>query len=269
MAFHPDWVNLDSSVSVPGVIKHDLRRGLPFPDASFDVAYGSHVLEHLEPGAAAQLLRECHRVLKPGGIARIVVPDLEAIARLYLEALGAAAAGEEQAEFRYDWAILEMYDQGVRTASGGRMAACLGRKLSEREARFVESRIGREAMQQAAPAPSSRSVPARSALRRLRSAARELRTQAAAACARLFLGADGATALREGLFRRGGEVHQHMYDHYSLQRAMGQAGFMQMRRCSEGASDIPEFARFGLEVREGQARKPDSLYLEGRKPHPA
>lgn len=265
MAFHPDWVNLDSSVSAPGVIRHDLRRGLPFPDASFDAAYGSHVLEHLQPEAAARLLRECHRVLKPGGIARIVVPDLEAIARLYLENLEAAAAGEEQAEFRYDWALLEMYDQSVRTASGGRMAARLGRKLSEREARFVESRIGREAMQQAAPS----SVSPRTVLRRLRSAALEMRTRAAAACARLFLGAEGPAALREGLFRRGGEVHQHMYDQYSLQRAMAGAGFAQLRRCSEGASDIPEFARFGLEVRDGKARKPDSLYLEGRKPRAA
>lgn len=268
-AVHQDWVNLDSSADLPGVIRHDLRRRLPFPDESFDAVYGSHVLEHLEPDAAAQLLGECHRVLRPGGIARIVVPDLEAIARLYLETLEAAAAGEELAEFRYDWAILEMFDQGVRTVSGGRMAACLGRNLSEREARFVQSRIGREAMQQALPALASRAVSPRTVMRRLRSAALEMRTRAAAACARLFLGAEGSAALREGLFRRGGEVHQHMYDHYSLLRAMGRAGFAQMRRCSEGASGIPEFARFGLEVRDGQARKPDSLYLEGRKPRTA
>jgi predicted SAM-dependent methyltransferase len=265
-AFHPDWVNLDSSDSIPGVIKHDLRRGLPFPDASFDAAYGSHVLEHLELEAAERLLRECLRVLKPDGIARIVVPDLEAIARQYLESLAAAIAREEHAEFRYDWSILEMYDQSVRTVTGGRMASCLRGKLGEDEERFVEGRIGREAMQQAAPALSPRSISSRSVLRRLRSAVLETRTRAAAACARLFLGAEGAAALREGLFRRGGEVHQHMYDHYSLQRAMTRAGFVRLRRCSEGESEIPEFARFGLEVRDGRARKPDSLYLEGRKP---
>ena len=29
------------------VIAHDLRRGIPFADESFDVVYHSHVLEHL------------------------------------------------------------------------------------------------------------------------------------------------------------------------------------------------------------------------------
>ena len=56
-ALHPEWINLDSSAVAPGVIAYDLRHGLPFPPDSFDAAYGSHVLEHLEPDAAARLLR--------------------------------------------------------------------------------------------------------------------------------------------------------------------------------------------------------------------
>lgn len=262
-AVHPDWVNLDSSTDLPGVIRHDLRRGLPFPDESFDAVYGSHVLEHLEPDAAMQLLRECHRVLRPGGIVRIVVPDLEAIARRYLETMTAAAGGDVHAAFRYDWAMLELYDQSVRTVSGGRMAAFLRRKLDAREARFVESRIGAEAMQMSDGASKVRGT---SLLRRrIRSAALALRAGAARACAWVFLGSAGPAALREGLFRRSGEVHQHMYDSYSLKRAMELAGFAEMQACSAGSSGIPDFARYGLEVRDGQPRKPDSLYLEGRR----
>lgn len=263
MAFHPGWVNLDSSAEFPGVIRHDLRRGLPFADESFDAVYGSHVLEHLDPAAGARLLRECHRVLKPAGIARIVVPDLEAIARLYLESLAQAAAGDVHAAFRYDWAMLELYDQSVRTVSGGRMAALLRRKLDAREARFVEGRIGAEAMQMS---DGTSLVRGTSLLRRrIRSAALALRAGAARACTWLFLGSAGPAALREGLFRRGGEVHQHMYDSYSLKRAMELAGFAEMQACSAGSSGIPDFARYELEVRDGQPRKPDSLYLEGRK----
>jgi predicted SAM-dependent methyltransferase len=261
-AVHPDWVNLDSSTDLPGVIRHDLRRGLPFPDESFDAVYGSHVLEHLQPDAAARLLRECHRVLRSGGIVRIVVPDLEAIARLYLESM-AAAAGDVHAAFRYDWAMLELYDQSVRTVSGGRMAAFLRRKLDAREARFVEGRIGAEAMQMSHGASPVRGTSL--LLRRIRSAALALRAGAARACAWLFLGSAGPAALREGLFRRSGEVHQQMYDSYSLKRAMELAGFVEMQACSAGSSGIPDFARYELEVRDGQPRKPDSLYLEGRR----
>ncbi|MGH8678073.1 MAG: class I SAM-dependent methyltransferase, partial [Burkholderiales bacterium] len=104
--FHPAWVNLDSSPVSPQVIRHDLREPFPFPANSFDGVYGSHVLEHLEPDAAIRLLKECHRVLKPGGIVRVVVPDLEVIARLYLESLEGAAAGDPNSEMRYDWAML-------------------------------------------------------------------------------------------------------------------------------------------------------------------
>lgn len=56
-----------------------------------------------------------------------------------------------------------------------------------------------------------------------------------------------------------------MYDRYSLKRAMELAGFAEMQACSAGSSGIPDFARYELEVRDGRPRKPDSLYLEGRR----
>lgn len=263
--FHPDWVNLDSSPAIPGVIRHDLRRVLPLTDGSFDAVYASHVLEHLEPDAGARLLRECHRVLRPEGTVRIVVPDLEAIARLYLESLAEAAKGDVQAAFRYDWAILELYDQSVRTVSGGAMALVLGAQLDEQAASFVEARIGHEAMQVAQEgSPVHRSRPGRWR-RHLGAAVRALRARVAGGCAWVFLGREGATALREGLFRRSGEVHQYMYDGFSLGRALERAGFRQVCRRDAGESAIPEFTRFGLEVRDGKPRKPDSLYVEARK----
>lgn len=67
----------------PNIYIHDLRRPLPWPDGSTDVVYSSHSLEHLELAHGRQLLRECHRILGPGGILRIVVPDLEHFVDLY------------------------------------------------------------------------------------------------------------------------------------------------------------------------------------------
>jgi SAM-dependent methyltransferase len=63
----------------------DLNKGIPHPDESVDAIYSSHFLEHLWPEQAEFIVQECHRVLKPGGTLRLVVPDLELIARKYLE----------------------------------------------------------------------------------------------------------------------------------------------------------------------------------------
>jgi SAM-dependent methyltransferase len=61
----------------------DLTQPLPYPDAAFEAAFGSHVLEHLTPGEAESVLRELHRVLRPGGIVRIAVPDLDRVIAEY------------------------------------------------------------------------------------------------------------------------------------------------------------------------------------------
>ena len=254
--FHPEWVNLDAAPATPQVMAHDLRRPFPYPEGSFDGVYGSHVLEHLDLPAAAALLRECQRILKPAGVIRLVVPDLEAIVRLYLQYLERALAGDRQAEERYDWMMLELYDQAVRTSSGGRMGACLGGALSREQAEFIAHRIGAEA---SLPAGAPRRIG-------LRRAFGALRRRAAGLGALLFLGAEGSAALREGLFRRSGEVHQWMYDRFSMQRALQQAGFVDARVCGADQSGIPGFAGYGLETVDGRPRKPDSLYVEARKP---
>jgi predicted SAM-dependent methyltransferase len=57
-------------------VHHDAVHGLPFKDKSVDYIYSSHFVEHLFLSDTRRLLRECCRVFKPGGIIRIVVPDL-------------------------------------------------------------------------------------------------------------------------------------------------------------------------------------------------
>jgi len=63
---------------------HDLTRPLPFKENSVSVIYGAHVLEHLYLVDAQRLLGECLRVLWPGGVIRLVVPDLRSIVTTYL-----------------------------------------------------------------------------------------------------------------------------------------------------------------------------------------
>lgn len=64
---------------------HDLTKAFPWASGSVDAVYSSHTLEHLSREDGRRFLRECHRVLKPGGLIRIIVPDLRQAVTEYLE----------------------------------------------------------------------------------------------------------------------------------------------------------------------------------------
>ena len=58
---------------------------LPYDSSSIDVIYSSHMMEHLQRDDAKTFIKECFRVLKPGGILRLSLPDLKIIADNYLK----------------------------------------------------------------------------------------------------------------------------------------------------------------------------------------
>jgi predicted SAM-dependent methyltransferase len=64
-------------------IHHELSHSVPLKDGTADHIYSSHFLEHLFKQDAERLLKDCHRVLKPGGILRVCVPDLAYAVSLY------------------------------------------------------------------------------------------------------------------------------------------------------------------------------------------
>ncbi len=59
------------------IAHHNLIYGIPFKNNSVQNIFSSHFLEHLTEKQAIGLLKECERVLKSGGIIRIVVPSLD------------------------------------------------------------------------------------------------------------------------------------------------------------------------------------------------
>ncbi len=100
------FVNVDDNVFQKLDLWLDLRNRFPFIRDKVSTIYCSHVLEHFYPDELQHVLRECYRVLKPGGGIRIVVPDLELAIKKYLE-----------------W-DLEWFTNNPR------QYACLGRKFS-------------------------------------------------------------------------------------------------------------------------------------------
>lgn len=80
------FVNLDYEWQ-PGVdICWDLNNPLPIGDGALRGVFTEHCLEHLAPETAKATLREIRRVLAPGAVARIVLPDAGLFARLYAKA---------------------------------------------------------------------------------------------------------------------------------------------------------------------------------------
>lgn len=67
------------------IVRIDLTKRLPVEDGSVDAVYSSHFFEHIYISEAETILRECHRVLRPGGVLRLALPDGEAWARELLE----------------------------------------------------------------------------------------------------------------------------------------------------------------------------------------
>lgn len=100
------------------IMVHDLAKGIPFESGSVDVVYHSHLLEHLDREVARGFLLEVKRVLMPGGIHRIVVPDLERACREYLADIARydADADEASGHEAYVSALLE---QSVRREAFG------------------------------------------------------------------------------------------------------------------------------------------------------
>lgn len=261
--FHPDWVNLDIVPVHPSVRRWDARGPLPFEAGTVDAVYSSHVLEHLTPDDARLLLRDIKRVLKPGGVVRLVLPDLEEQARTYLAAIDRLDAGVDAARADHAWMVMEIVDQLVRHESGGELLKHLA-KGSVENAEFVIGRMGLEGEYLLGRRPASVEYEApRPALSRI---LLRLREEVLLVVARLLLGKDGHGAVREGLFRHKGQVHRWMYDRISLGAVMTSVGFQSLRCCDPQSSGIADFGRFELDVCGGQVRKPGSLFMEGAKP---
>jgi len=106
----------------------DATRPLPFPDATFDFIFSEHQIEHVSEPDARQIVRECFRILRPGGRIRIATPDLATFARLYLEPLGA----RERAYV--DW-VMERFLPQVQ--SGNRLCYVLNQILNAHGHCFV------------------------------------------------------------------------------------------------------------------------------------
>jgi hypothetical protein len=174
----------------------------------------------------------------------VVVPDLETIAKLYLESLDKAESGDGSASNRHEWMLLELLDQMVRETSGGEMGRYF--QLNPMPAEdFVITRLGNQVLEvirplRANPALRNRPVPP---------SPRPI------------------DAMEAARFRQSGEIHKWMYDRRSLGKLLAESGLERVEVKKAWESSIPEFGTYLLDrMPDGSTRKPDSLFMESFKP---
>jgi len=279
------WLNVDFAVRHPGVLAIDLRKKLPFGENSFDLVYHSHVLEHFTCAEAKRLLDECYRVLKPGGIIRIVVPDLENIVREYLHILDEIRSGVADARSKYDWIMLELYDQVVRQTPGGMMLQYLQQPeipahdyVLQRGGKEIQELIQRARTASNVPRPAGQKFNSswqrlkyhlfwrpKQWIRRLPAQLGRLPSEIKEKLLALLL-AQEYELLTISRFRNSGEVHQWMYDSYSLGALLAAVGFTEICVQTPTKSYLDDWPGFHLDTEpDGRIYKPNSLYMEAKK----
>jgi hypothetical protein len=168
------------------------------------VVYHSHFLEHIDREFVPGVLKACHDALKPGGVLRVVVPDLELLTRAYLDAVADLRAQPSRSMEAHEFAVSELFDQMVRTT----------------------------------PAGTAQQRPLARTLERL------IRGNAADT----------------------GELHRWMYDEFSLNRLLLDAGFRTTARHSATSSGVAGWPSFNLDTNaDGSVYKPESIFVEATK----
>ena len=83
----PGWVNVDLAPHSSEVIRMDATKRFPYLNDTFSHVFSEHMIEHVDLDGARNMIRECYRVLRPGGRIRIVTPDRDFLTGLTMRPL--------------------------------------------------------------------------------------------------------------------------------------------------------------------------------------
>lgn len=235
--YHPDWINLDLHPS-KNVKYHNIKKRLPFKANSVDVIYHSHVLEHFTKEEGECFITDCYRILKNGGIMRVVVPDLESICREYLINLENGYENNDTiAISHYQWNKIEMFDQCIRQKPGGEMVDSTRKgKVNED---YILKRCGEELVVLFGKKDS-----------KFKKAARNIYYS--------LFSINPQTS---------GEAHKWMYDKLDLSLLLSSVGFTDFKIMRYNQSKITNWEKYKLDTSKSGdfARKPDSLFVEVKR----
>lgn len=256
-----EWTNIDF-FSKSNVDFCDIRKPLPYSNDVFDAVYNSHVLEHLAKDKGENLISEIFRILKNGGICRIVVPDIEKICIEYLERLKKCMSRPTEKNIKnYNWIELMLIDQMVREKPGGLMLTTL--KKGDFDMKYVKLWTGDEFSSYCNDL-SSNIVKKQSFIGGIKK--KLLLKKPKDLVLYLF------NKIRLSTFhsnpQKTGEAHKWMYNRLSLKLLLEKYNFINFSVNSFEESKIEYWERYNFDksIYGNFPRKPESIYIECRKP---
>lgn len=255
-----EWINFDYVSSSPAVRKANLLGHLPLKTGSASLVYSSHFLEHIPYSEVPGFIAECYRILQPGGVLRLVLPDFENLCRAYLE-------NRENGKHREaDFIILEIVDQCVRRDSGGelgRFYQTLRGSGTDEDAmiKFVKERTGEDIQ-------ASRQSHSYAHLS-VGTLARKIQNRVEQIWIRLVLHLLPRSFREQNVSLASvGELHHWLWDYDQLHNILNDAGFVAIERRDAQTSSFPNFPFIPLDLDAGgRPRKgAESMYIEATKP---
>jgi len=275
--FLKEWTNVMFCViptpTIQGVYSRDIAKPLEFPDATFDAVNTYHVFEHLTPQEGRNFTAEIFRVLKPGGIFRISVPDLEHICRQYLNYLERSLQDPSIQNIQiYQWTVMEMVDQAVREKSGGLMLETIASGQYDKE--YINQRysdVFKPFLESLHRSDEKEEQPLiqRNFIQRICSLtpgklSRGVLHRGKKLCRRISSGKkeDKVFSPRETK-----EAVRWMYDRLSLRLLVEKAGFVKYAQMTYKDSSIPNWGRYNFDKsNHGDYAIDPSVYVECVKP---
>ena len=233
LTYFKEWTNIDLFKN-ECVDYYDIP--LPYPANSFNAVYSSHILEHFVPDEGRKIISEIYRVLKKGGMCRVVVPDLEKICLEYLKCLDRCVFKPSKNNIqKYNWIKLILIDQMVREKPGGLMLDIL--QSGNIDLEYVKYTCGDQ-------------------LYRGHQVYNFLKNRIP----------KGELASKKDP-KKSGEIHKWMYDRVSLKILMKECGFVDFSLKSFDKSEIKYWGKYNLDksIYGDYPRRPFSIYAECKK----
>jgi SAM-dependent methyltransferase len=256
-----EWLNFDYVSSSPAVRKANLLDRLPLEENSVSLVYSSHFLEHIPYSDVPNFLAECYRILQPGGVLRLVLPDFENLCRAYLEC-------REQGEHKEaNFIILEIVDQCVRRDSGGELGrfyqVLRGSPTDEDSMiEFVKQRTGEDILASGTEMHSLSKIGVKTLVRKVQNRVERMWIRLVINLLPRSFRAQNVSLASVG------ELHHWLWDYDQLGSVLRSVGFTSIERRNAQTSSFPDFPYSPLDVNAyGQPRKgSESMYIEAIKP---
>lgn len=120
----PGFVNVDIQPLAHVHYVSSISRLPMFRDHSIDLVYACHVLEHISHLRVDETLREWRRILKPGGVLRLSVPDFDLLVAMRekegdVEAIMQTLVGGQRGRYNFHYVVFTAESLARRLGSTG------------------------------------------------------------------------------------------------------------------------------------------------------